>query len=30
LQLLQQEKAPTEYEVMVQQYIRNLAEATGE
>jgi len=27
LSLLQQEKAPTEYEAMVQQYIRNLAEA---
>jgi hypothetical protein len=29
LQLLQQEKAPTEYETMVQQYIRNLAEAAA-
>lgn len=30
LSLLQQEKAPTEYEAMVQQYIRNLAEAANQ
>lgn len=30
LSLLQQEKAPTEYEPMVQQYIRNLAEAANQ
>lgn len=30
LSLLQQEKAPTEYETMVQQYIRNLAEAANQ
>jgi hypothetical protein len=30
LSLLQQEKAPTEYEAMVQQYIRNLAESANQ